>query len=141
VALVVVGSVLVVIGVFLPWVEAGVEAGGSFPGFSVPRQSANGLQFTQGLVNIALAIAQGVLGLLGAGKVIPLRLVAFLIILASIAVILTTGTTITSAGSQTFGFGAASITASSSLQPGIFITAAGGIVLLIGGIVALLSPE
>jgi hypothetical protein len=125
-----IGAVIVVFGVFLPWTSGTVS--GVFNGGS---GTASGIKSTEGIISIGLAILNGVFGLLGKGKVIPNRVVGFLIILASAAILGVVLNTIRGLGRSDIGVGTMRVTATVSPEPGLFITAGGAVLLLVGGII------
>jgi len=136
--LIFIGTIIVVIGIFLPWLSGYVSG----PMLSSGVQTVTGYELNQGLIGAGIALLSGVLGLLGSGKVMPRRFVGFMIVIASIVIVMVSGSLIIEPGGGIVSAGPLNIRTSVSPEPGVFVTVIGGIVLFIGSlIVAFKSKE
>lgn len=135
-ALVFVGTIITVIGVFLPWLHATVSSALVSTGGTV-----TGYDLNQGLIGGGIAILSAILGFLGSVDFISNRIIGFLIIIASIVIVIVSGSLILDPGSGSIRVGSMSVQTNVSLQIGIFVTAVGGIILLIGGVVAFFRED
>ncbi len=125
-ALILVASILNVIGVCLPWVNATIS--GPLGQMAV---SKSGFELQQGVISVAVAIASAVLGAAG-GRAIPRKVVGCLVIVASVAIVTLALGVMTNPNSGSFG----PYVARASLGAGLFASLAGGVLLFIGGVAA-----
>lgn len=132
-ALVFVGALLVVIGVFLPWAEYTA----TLQGLGSVAQSVTGFDMNEGIISTVIAVAEIILGFIAAKAVQP-KVVGSLIIIASAAVIVITGNLVISGGQNTM---TPIIEVGLSLQPGVYLTLIGGVILLIGGLMTTFKSE
>ncbi len=135
--LVFIATILVVIGVFLPWAEGSISGPNSQSFFG--NQSATGYEMNEGLISAAAAILGSILGFLGAGKVISRSVIGSLILITSIAIITITGNLIMNPGGGSLFDGSFHVYV--SLLPGVSITLAGGVIMLLGGLALFSKSE
>jgi hypothetical protein len=129
--LILIAAVLIVVGVFLPWVSATVSG----PMGQMNAGSKTGFELHQGVISVAVAVFSAILGAT-AGRGIPRKAVALLTILSSVAIMTLAFNLMSEPMSQQFGV----FTGHAALGSGIFISVAGGVLLLVGGI-AMLRAE
>jgi hypothetical protein len=143
--IVAVGALLVVIGVFLPWADVAIESSGlGLAGAA----SVSGIDVSAGQMNVILAIGNGLLGYLAARNDARRAGIGFLVVLASAAILTMTvafavdpvGGELTVNPFDGADFEELEIGASADLRSGVFVTAAGGALLLIGGLALLAIP-
>jgi len=130
-----IGIILVVIGVFMPWANETITMGVGPMSTGNISKSVTGYELNQGLIGAGIAVVSAILGFLS-GRVISRRVVGFLIIVASIAIIVICGNLILSPSSSNFSNGDIHAMSHVKLKMGLYITVIGGIVLLIGGLIA-----
>ena len=123
------GIIVIVVGIFLPWLSETITSG-----IITGSSTATGYDLNEGLISGGITIISAILSSLGSKEVIPQRSAGFLIIVASIAIIVISGSLILDPGGGVTRTGLMDIETSVSLRPGVFITAIGGIILLLGGL-------
>lgn len=140
-AFVYVGAIAVIVGLFMPWVSE--SATGSMIDGTI-RGAANGYQLNQGLIGAGVALVGAVLGFLGSRETIPRRTVGFLVAFAGLVIVVVSGALVVdppSGASFALPAARANLRLVTSLEIGVWISLVGGILLLVGGMLAVRRSE
>lgn len=140
-ALVLLGAILVVVGVFLPWIRESSSFGVA---------TANGIELNEGVISVGLGIANILLGFIAADRSLSAKAAAFAIFLTGIAVVGVTGNWIQKVEQQRISVRAGqdlsaqlgqAVNYHVRTEPGVFVTLGGGGALTLGGLVAMMRAR
>jgi hypothetical protein len=135
------GAACILVGVLLPWVSSQIQ----MEGIGTQSSRVNGLDLNQGLISIAVSVFSAVLGFAAARTTIPAKVVALAIIITGIVVVGITldvidGISNSDLGLPGFG-GRPVLSVRQNPQAGVFVTLAGGSLLSLGGLIALIRTR
>ena len=134
------GTIIVILGVALPWATA--EFPFLFTGNNV-KQTVTGFDIATGKMGLLLALGNGVVGLVAASRETNRRPIGVLIIAASLVIAFMTIEFVDETVGTDLGLGAVPVSEDFeiSLRAGPYVTALGSAILFVAGIALAATPS